>query len=72
MPGTGHPHFNHPRLPEGWRVPISEYTVQDHLESIFTKTGTAREMCAELFTRFYRPHYDEGVGPGPYGYFLVD
>ncbi|CAN5823756.1 LuxR C-terminal-related transcriptional regulator [soil metagenome] len=56
------------------RLRISEYTVQDHLKSIFTKTDTATlgELCAALFTRFYRPHYDEGVSPGPYGFFLVE
>lgn len=56
------------------RLQISEYTVQDHLKSIFAKTGTATrgELSFELFTRFYRPHFDKGTSPGPYGYFLMD
>jgi DNA-binding CsgD family transcriptional regulator len=51
---------------------ITEYTVQDHLKSIFAKTGTATrgELCLELFTRFYHPRYEQGISPGPYGFFL--
>lgn len=53
---------------------ITEYTVQDHLKSIFAKTDTATrgELCLELFTRFYRPRYEQGISPGPYGFFLGD
>lgn len=56
------------------RLQISEYTVQDHLKSVFAKTGTATrgELSFELFTRFYRPYFDQGTSPGPYGYFLMD
>lgn len=56
------------------RLQISEYTVQDHLKSIFAKTGTATrgELCAELFTRFYRPRTQERLSPSPYGFFLDD
>lgn len=51
---------------------ITEYTVQDHLKAIFAKTGTATrgELCLELFTRFYRPRFGQGISPGPYGFFL--
>lgn len=54
------------------RLQISEYTVQDHLKSIFAKTGTATrgELCAELFIRFYQPRSQEGASPSPYGFFL--
>lgn len=51
---------------------ISEYTVQDHLKSVFAKTGTATrgELCAALYTRFYLEPKARGASPGPYGYFL--
>lgn len=54
------------------RLQITEHTVQDHLKSIFAKTGTATrgELCLELFTRFYRPRYEQGISPSPYGFFL--
>lgn len=53
---------------------ITEYTVQDHLKSTFAKTGTSTrgELCLELFTRFYRPRSEQGISPGPYGFFLGD
>lgn len=56
------------------RLEISEYTVQDHLKSVFAKTDTATrgELSARLYTRFYLPPRDRGATPGPYGYFLSD
>lgn len=54
------------------RLSISEYTVQDHLKSIFAKTGTATrgELCAALYTRFYLKPQQAGEAPSPYGYFI--
>lgn len=54
------------------RLDISEYTVQDHLKSVFAKTETATrgELSARLYARFYLPPRDRGATPGPYGYFL--
>lgn len=51
---------------------ISEYTVQDHLKSIFAKVGvvTRGELTAAIYTRHYLPRRQEGAQPGPYGYFL--
>lgn len=54
------------------QLAISEYTVQDHLKSVFAKTGTATrgELCATLYARFYMKPQRSGESPGPYGYFL--
>lgn len=53
---------------------ISEYTVQDHLKSVFAKTGTVTrgELCAALYTRFYLQPKADRRSPGPYGYFLSE
>lgn len=54
------------------RLAISEYTVQDHLKSVFAKTDTATrgELCAALYTRFYMRPQRAGTDPSPYGYFI--
>ncbi len=51
------------------RLAISEYTVQDHLKSVFAKTGAATrgELCAALYTRFYTRPQREGADPSPTG-----
>lgn len=56
------------------KLEISEYTVQDHLKSIFAKTDTATrgELCAAVYTRFYIEPKADGRSPGPYGYFLSE
>ena len=56
------------------RLAITDYTVQDHLKSIFAKTDTATrgELCAAFYTRFYAGPQDNNASPGPYGYFLSD
>ncbi len=56
------------------RLEISQYTVQDHLKSVFAKTDTATrgELCAALYTRFYMNPQRNGASPGPYGYFLSE
>lgn len=53
---------------------ISEYTVQDHLKSVFAKTDTATrgELLAALYTRFYLQPKADRRSPGPYGYFLSE
>ena len=53
---------------------ISEYTVQDHLKSVFAKTGTATrgELLAALYTRFYLQPKADRRSPGPYWHFLSD
>jgi DNA-binding CsgD family transcriptional regulator len=54
------------------RLHISEYTVQDHLKSVFDKVGvgTRGELTFELFTRHYLPLSSTKATPGPYGYYL--
>jgi DNA-binding CsgD family transcriptional regulator len=51
---------------------VSDYTVQDHLKSVFAKTGvqTRGELTSEVYVRFYLPPRSAGITPGPYGYFL--
>lgn len=51
---------------------ISEYTVQDHLKSVFAKfhVSTRGELLHSIYGRFYQPRRDEGATPGPYGFFL--
>jgi DNA-binding CsgD family transcriptional regulator len=56
------------------KLEISEYTVQDHLKSVFAKTGTVTrgELCALLYTSFYLKPKADGNSPSPYGYFLTE
>lgn len=51
---------------------IADYTVQDHLKSVFAKVGVATrgELTFELFVRHYLPPTVAQAVPGPYGYFL--
>lgn len=51
---------------------IAEYTVQDHLKSVFAKVGVATrgELTFELFIRHYLPATIAQSTPGPYGYYL--
>lgn len=60
------------RVEIGQRLFISPYTVQDHLKSIYAKTGvnSRQELVAQLFYTHYLPHYGEPVGPG--GWFAGD
>lgn len=54
------------------RLGITEYTVQDHLKSVFAKTDTATrgELCSAIYTGFYLEPQEAGTSPGPYGFFL--
>ncbi len=51
---------------------VTEYTVQDHLKSVFDKTGvrSRRELAALLSDRYYRVARERGAQPGPYGWFV--
>lgn len=51
---------------------ISDWTVQDHLKSIFAKTGvsTRQELVAALFFGFWEPEHAQASTPSPYGHYL--
>ena len=51
---------------------ISAFTVQDHLKSIFAKARVQSrgELLATIFATQYRPRWDTGAVPSPYGWYL--
>lgn len=51
---------------------IAEYTVQDHLKSIYGKFGVATrsELQVAVYARHYAPRRRRDARPGPYGWFL--
>lgn len=51
---------------------VSEWTVQDHLKSIFDKFGvrTRQELVAAMFFDHYGPRHHAGDTPSPYGWYL--
>ena len=53
------------------RLHIAEHTVQDHLKSIFDKTGvrSRRELVATVFRQRYLPRMKAGDLITPSGYF---
>src|SRR5579859_363474 len=53
------------------KLHITQLTVQDHLKSIFDKTGvrTRRELVATVLRQQYLPRAKLGHLPGPSGYF---
>ncbi|HET9322169.1 MAG TPA: LuxR C-terminal-related transcriptional regulator, partial [Bryobacteraceae bacterium] len=54
------------------QLKIAEHTVQDHLKSIFDKTGvrSRRELVATVFRQRYMPKMKAGDRPSPSGYFV--
>jgi DNA-binding CsgD family transcriptional regulator len=50
---------------------ITQHTIQDHLKSIFEKTGvrSRRELVATVLRHQYLPRAREGEQPGPFGGF---
>jgi DNA-binding NarL/FixJ family response regulator len=68
-------------LSQGWstrrvafELDLADYTVQDHLRSIFDKVGvrSRKEVLAKLFFDRYMPEHRAGRAPSPYGWFLSD
>lgn len=51
---------------------LSPYTVQDHLKSIFDKTGVSsrRELVATILQEQYLPRAMTGHALGPSGFFM--
>lgn len=51
---------------------MSEYTVQDHLRSVFAKfeVSSRAELMSEMYARYYLPAIKNDATPGPYGWFL--
>jgi DNA-binding CsgD family transcriptional regulator len=51
---------------------ISDWTVQDHLKSIFAKANvTSRQaLVAALFFGYWAPQHERGATPSPYGHYL--
>lgn len=54
------------------RLGIAQYTVQDHLKSVFAKFDvvTRGELLDAVYSRHYLPRRREDALPGPYGFFL--
>ncbi|KAF0963849.1 MULTISPECIES: response regulator transcription factor [Rhodococcus] len=61
----GHVLAGKTRVEIAHRLFVSPYTVQDHLKSIYAKTGvnSRQELVAHLFFTHYLPRYGAPVGP---------
>lgn len=55
-----------------FELDLADYTVQDHLGSIFDKVGvrSRKEVLAKLFFDRYMPEHRADSTPSPYGWFL--
>lgn len=55
----------------GAALRITQLTVQQHLKSIFDKTGvrSRRELAAQVFATHYQPKLEAGRSIGSTGYF---
>jgi DNA-binding CsgD family transcriptional regulator len=55
-------------------IHVTQYTVQDHLKSIFEKVGVSsrRELVAQLFLQQCAPNLAAGTSPGPNGWFVEE
>lgn len=51
---------------------MSEYTVQDHLRSVFSKfdVSSRAELMSAMYAHHYLPAIERDATPGPYGWFL--
>ena len=56
----------------GIALRISQLTVQQHLKSIFDKTGvrSRRELAAQVFASHYQPRVAAAIRSGSNGYFV--
>jgi DNA-binding CsgD family transcriptional regulator len=56
------------------RLHITPHTIQDHLKSIFEKTGVSsrRELVAAILQEQYLPRAMAGQALGPSGFFTSD
>lgn len=52
---------------------LADYTVQDHLESVFQKVGvrSRKQLVATLINDRSLPEVHAGATPSPYGWFLA-
>ncbi len=63
--------LGHSTAEVGAQLFLSPYTVQDHLKSVFAKTGvrSRRELAADLFFRHYLPRIERGSRINADGWF---
>jgi DNA-binding CsgD family transcriptional regulator len=56
-----------------FELDLADYTVQDHLQSVFGKVGvrSRKEVMAKLFFDRYMPEHRAARIPSPYGWYLT-